>query len=89
MKPGINFPSPAQVDILFDIVNVNRGPPQVTVSVGVGDKKRVLSDSFRTHSTMTKGIESAYETSLYNGCKYNERVYTMKGGEFSNGEGKL
>ncbi|KNC81121.1 hypothetical protein SARC_06546 [Sphaeroforma arctica JP610] len=37
----------------------------------------------------TKGIESAYETSLYNGCKYNERVYTMKGGEFSNGEGKL
>ncbi|KNC85563.1 hypothetical protein SARC_02252 [Sphaeroforma arctica JP610] len=94
MQSGINFPSAAQVDTLFDIVKANRGPLHVAVSVGVGDNERVLSDNFRTDSTIglfydsfmkTKGDESAYETSIHEASKYDRRV----GGEFSNGESIL
>ncbi|KNC83958.1 hypothetical protein SARC_03822 [Sphaeroforma arctica JP610] len=74
MKPGVNFPTAEQIDTLFSIVKAHRGTLQVAVSVGVGDDE---------------GYDSAYETKLYNGCNYDERVYTMKGGEFSNGEGTL
>lgn len=91
---GENWPSSAYLDELSSILKSNAGDLQMATSVGVGDKTRPISDTFRVDKRyglfwdtflQKNEDETEYIMGLYKNADFDGRKLTsMMGGEYSN-----